>query len=160
MGKRVGMADWTKKANKALKGDLQPGETVDRAVFLQPCGTMGRAVGRGVGGAVGSAMADKFGTGGDETLASDDGIAGQVGDAPLVMVLTNQRLLVTGYSQLSGKPKELKASFSRHDLIGVDTEKQKASHHFVARFSDGTAREYEAPRLANDPEGFAAAVNR
>ena len=42
----------------------------------------------------------------------------------------------------------------------ADDVKQKASHHVVARFSDGTAREYEAPRLANDAEGFAAAVNR
>lgn len=152
------MADWTKKASKALRNDLQPGETVDRAVFLQPCGTMGAAVSKGVGGMVGKAIGDQFRTGSD--LPADEGIAAQVGEAPLVLVLTNQRLLVTGYSSLSGKPKELKASFSRADLVDVQTVKQKASHHVVARFSDGTAREYEAPRLANDAEGFAAAVTR
>ena len=154
------MADWTKKTSKALKGDLQPGETVDRAVFLQPRGTMGKAVGRGVGGLVGKALADKTGNGPDESLESDSGIAAQVGEAPLVLAITNQRLLVMGYSSLSGKPKDLKASFSRTDLVDVQTVKQKASHHFVACFSDGTAREYEAPKLANDPEAFAAAINR
>ena len=152
------MANWIKKADKALKNDLQPGETVDQAVFLQPCGTMGAAVGKGVGGLVGKALADRFGSDGDDTLETDSGIAAEVGEAPLVLALTNQRLLVMGYSALSGKPKEVKASFSRTDLVDVQTEKQKASHHFVARFSDGTAREYEAPKLANDPEGFAAAV--
>ena len=153
------MASWTKKTSKALKNDLQPGESVHAAVFLQPCGTMGGAVAKGVGGIVGKALADKFGADGDETLGSDSGIAARVGDAPLVLALTNQRLLVMGYSQLSGKPKNVTASFSRTDLVTVQTEKQKASYHVVARFSDGTAREYEAPRLANDPEGFAAAAN-
>lgn len=152
------MADWTKKTGKALKGDLQPGETVDRAVFLQPRGTMGKAVGRGVGGLLGKALADKLGNDGDDSLDSESGIAAQVGDAPLVLALTNQRVLVMGYSSLSGKPKELTASFPRADLVDVQTEKQKASHRFVARFADGTAREFEAPKLANDPEGFAAAI--
>jgi hypothetical protein len=154
------MADWTKKTAKALRGDLQPGESVDAAVFVQPCGTMGSAVGKGVGGLIGKAVAGRFASDPDETLDSDRGIAAEVGEAPLVLALTSQRLLVMSYSSLSGKPKEVRASFDRADLAGVRTEKQKASHHLVAHFADGTAREYEAPKLANDPEGFAAAIDR
>ena len=73
--------------------------------------------------------------------------------------MTRQRLLVFGYSQMGGKPKGLKSTMPAGDLVRVDVEKQKATYSFVLHFSDGTGSVFEAPRLANDPEGFAAAVN-
>jgi hypothetical protein len=51
------MASWTKKLNEVSQADLQPGEELITAVFLQPSGTIGKAVGSGVGGILGKAVA-------------------------------------------------------------------------------------------------------
>lgn len=157
------MATWTKKLNKVSHGDLGPGEELISAVFLQPSGTMGKAVGSGVGGIIGKAVVSKLGSSSNGTdaagLISDSGIAATVESGPIVIGITNQRLLMYSYGSMSGKPKELKMSIPAGDLVGIDTEKQKATHRFVMRFSDGTAKPYEAPRVNNDPEGFAEIVN-
>lgn len=155
------MANWNKKVNKAANGELQPGEQIVASVFLQPSGTMGQAVGRGVGGVVGKAVASKVsGTAPEvDELVSDSGIAASLPNEPTVLGLTGHRLLVFGYSQFGGKPKGLKSIHDANLLASVDTEKQKATHRFVMHFTDGTASVFEAPRVANDPEGFAAAVN-
>lgn len=156
------MASWTKKLNKVSQGDLQPGEELISAVFLQPSGTMGQAVGKGVGGVLGKAAASKMGGSQDgdaDRSVTDPGIADTIGNNPSVIGLTNQRLLVYSYGSMSAKPKELKLHLPAADLVSVATEKQKATHRFVMNFSDGTAKAFEAPRLNNDPEAFANAVN-
>ena len=73
--------------------------------------------------------------------------------------LTNQRVPIYCYGSMSGKPKELEMSIPADDLMSIETGKQKATHKFVMRFGDGTAKAFEAPRVNNDPEGFAATVN-
>ena len=122
---------------------------------------MGQAIGTGVGGMLGKAAASKLGGGSDTMteLVTDSGIAASFPGEPTVLGLTDHRLLVFGYSQLGGKPKGLKSTLPATDLVSVETEKQKATHRFVLHFGDGTASVFEAPRMANDPEGFAAAVN-
>jgi hypothetical protein len=152
------MADWTKKISKVAGDDLEPGETVIEGVFLQPSGTTGASVARGVGGLVGSAIASKLKSDTSEALVSDRGIAATMPAAATVLGLTDRRVLVYGHATLSGKPKELKLSIPRADLASVEVEKQKATYRFVLHFADGSASAYEAPRMSNDPEAFAAAV--
>ena len=155
------MASWTKKLNKVSQADLDPGEELIAAVFLQPAGTMGKAVGSGVGGILGKAVASKMGdsSGSSAELVTDSGIAATIDDNPSVLGLTNQRVLLYSYGSMSGKPKELKMSIPANELAAIDTEKQKATHKLIMRFSDGSAKAFEAPRVNNDPEGFAATVN-
>lgn len=157
------MASWMKKLDKVSRGDLQPGEELIAAVFLQPGGTMGQAVGRGVGGVIGKAVASKLGSSSNGTatadLVTDSGIGSTFDDQPSVLGLTTQRVLVYSYGSMSGKPKDLKMWIPAADLVSVDTTKQKATHRFVMNFRDGSATVFEAPRVNNDPEGFATTVN-
>ncbi|NNE11179.1 MAG: hypothetical protein HKN41_02925, partial [Ilumatobacter sp.] len=55
------MANWNKKISKAAKGDLHPGEEIVAGVFLQPAGTMGKAVAQGAGGVLGKALVGRRG---------------------------------------------------------------------------------------------------
>lgn len=152
------MANWKKKISKAAKGDLQPGEEIVAGVFLQPAGTMGQAVAKGAGGVLGKALVAAKGdsNGAATTIA---GVAEAFPDEPTVLGLTQGRLLVFGYSSLGGKPKGLKHSFPADVLSSVAVDKQKATYRFEMTFDDGSTSVFEAPRLANDPEAFAAAVN-
>jgi hypothetical protein len=154
------MATWTKKISKAAEEHLQPGEAVVAGVFLQPPGTMGQAVGRGVGGLIGKAVVAKLqGSRDDGRLVTDSGIAATFPKEPTVIGVTGQRLLVFGYGAIGGKPKGLRRTLPVSDLVSVTLEKQKATSSFVLHFNDGTSAIFEAPRMANDPEAFAAAVN-
>ncbi len=152
------MANWNKKITKAAKGELHPGEEIVAGVFLQPAGTMGQAVAQGAGGIVGKAIAAKKGAGGDVVVA-DAGTAADFPNEPTVLGLTQSRLLVFGYSQFGGKPKGLKQTLPADVLSVVELEKQKATYRFEMTFSDGSSSVFEAPRLGNDPEAFAAAVS-
>lgn len=154
------MANWEKKIKSGGGKDLHPGENLLGGVMLNPPGTTSKMVVRGVGGLVGTAIADKVRSGKDEPdeLISDSGIAAQLPDDRIWLGLTPTRLLVWGHSTMSGKPKGLKVALDRGDLVQFDLEKMKATYAAVLRFADGTAKLYEAPKMLNDPEGFAAAV--
>lgn len=150
------MANWTKKLTKAAAADLEPGEEVRSALFLQPAGTTTRLVARGLAGVVGAAIASRSGGGGGSDLVTDAGIAASLPDQPVVVGLTGRRVLVFGHSSLSGKPKGLLLALGLDQLARVDTEPQKATWAVVLHFADGTASVREAPRLGNDPQEFAA----
>jgi hypothetical protein len=151
------MASWTKKISKVAP--LEPGERLVEGVLLQPSGTTGQMVAKGVGGMIGKAVASKLGGGTATELVTDSGIAATMPTTKTtVLGLTDRRLLVFGHGSLSGKPKDLELAIPTDDLVSVDVEKQKATYRFVLHFADGTSSIYEAPRLANDPEAFAAAV--
>lgn len=158
------MANWEKKIKSGGGKDLHPGENLLGGVMLNPSGTTTKMVATGVGGIVGAAIADKMrdGSGRDggdgEELVSDAGLAAQLPDERIWLGLTPTRLLVWGHSTLSGKPKGLKTTLQRSDLVRVELEKMKATYSATLRFADGTAKVYEAPKMLNDPEGFAAAV--
>ena len=86
-------------------------------------------------------------------------VAAQLPDEQIWLGLTPARLLVWGHGTMSGKPKGLKLTVPSTDLVGVDLEKQKTTYAAVLRFADGSAKVYEAPKMFNDPEAFASAVN-
>lgn len=152
------MANWNKKISKAAKGELHPGEEIVAGVFLQPAGTMGQAVAKGAGGVLAKAVVAGKGAGGD-VLEAETGVATEFPNEPTVLGLTQNRLLVFGYSSLGGKPKGLKQARPAHVLQSVAIEKQKATYSFEMTFEDGSSSMFEAPRLGNDPESFAATVN-
>ncbi len=152
------MANWNKKISKAANGELQPGEAIVAGVFLQPVGTMGHAVGKGAGGVIGKAVVAGRGAAG-RVEAPVDGLASTLTNEATVLGLTQHRLLVFGYSSFGGKPKGLKQAVPATALASVAVEKQKATYRFEMTFDDGSSKVFEAPRIANDPEAFAAAVN-
>ena len=155
----MGMANWTKKLSKVAKDDLEAGEQLRAAVFLQPSGTTTKMVATGVGGIVGGAIASRKGGATATELVTDSGTAATMPDAATVLGLTDRRVLVYGHSMMSGKPKGLKSTMPASELTAVEFEKQKATYRYVLHFADGTASIYEAPRMANDPEAFAEIVN-
>ncbi len=150
------MADWTKKITKAVGDDLEAGETLLSGIFLQPAGETTRAVSRGVGGALGSMIAKRRQDNADDGdgLRSDEGLAAQFTDEPLVVGLTDRRVLVWGHSTMSGKPKGLKFTFPADQLTDLEIEKQKATYAVVMSFADGSGVVREAPRVGNKPTAF------
>lgn len=152
------MANWEKKIKSGGGKDLQPGENLIGGVMLNPHGATTQAVARGVGGLVGGAIANKMADKREDTPDDDHGIATQMPDERIWLGLTSGRILIWGHSTMSGKPKGLKLTLSSGDLVQVDLEKSKATFTTTLRFADGSAKVYEAPKMMNDPEGFAAAV--
>lgn len=152
------MADWTKKISKVAGDVLQPGEQLREGMFVQASGTTSHLMARSLGGIAGAAIAAKLRTKDDGSIDSTSGTAGAMPDGPIVLGLTDQRLLVFSHSKLSGKPKDLVHSLTKADLAAVDVQKGTATSKVTLVFADGTAKQYEAPRIGNDPDAFAAAV--
>lgn len=154
------MANWEKKIRSGGGADLQPAETLLGGVLLNPPGTTGKMVARSVGGLLGGALQDKFGTSGESAaLITDTGVAAQIPDKPVWFAITPTRVIVWGHSTMSGKPKGLELTLDRDQLTRVEVEKLKTSYATTLHFADGTAKIFEAPKMLNDPVGFAAAVN-
>ena len=151
------MANWEKKIRWGGGKDLLPDEELVGGMLVNPYGMTGKMMLKEIGGVVGSALADKGRTP-SEGLVTDEGIAAEFPEDRIWIALTTKRLLVWGHSTMSGKPKGLKLTLEASDLEAVELTKLKTAHAVVLRFRDGTGRVYEAPKLFNDPEGFAAAV--
>lgn len=152
------MANWVKKIEKAVGGDLQPGEQVRAGVVVQPVGTAKKAMARGVGGLAGAAIASRMGKGGEDAGEATSGIADEFPESQLVLGITSTRLAVWGHSTMSGKPTGLKLSIPLGDVLGIETEPGKVTHRVTIRFADGSAAVFEAGRVGNDVEEFAAAI--
>lgn len=151
------MANWVKKINKAVGGDIGPTERLLEGVILQPTGMMGGAMARSLGGLVGSAVGAALRTDANGNLVTDQGIAAGFPDDTLILGLTDQRLLGWSWAKLTGKPKNLVVSIRRADLVEIDIEKKAATYLFVLVFADGTAKAYEAPKMNNSTEEFVVA---
>ena len=95
----------------------------------------------------------------DGELDSTTGSAARLPNEPLVIGLTDQRLIVWGWARLTGKPKGLKVAFDLADVAGMETEVKKASVALALVFADGSGVTREAPRLGSDAEGFAKLLN-
>ena len=106
---------------------------------------------------VGAAIATRVMKGGE--VDSTIGVAAQIPNEPLVLGVTDRRLLIWGWGKMMGKPKDLKFTFALSEIAGMEIEPKKASVAVALIFSDGSGITREAPKLANDPEGFAAALN-
>ena len=153
------MANYIKKVSKAAASDLQPGEQIVAGVFLQAGGSTSKAMARGVGGLVGAAVASKLRSKDDGSIVSDSGIAATMPDGPIHVGVTSQRVLVYSHGAMSGKPKDLQLTLTRGDIAGVALEPGKLTTQLTLMFSDGTGRSYEAPKIGNSTDEFAAAIN-
>jgi hypothetical protein len=142
------MADWAKRARRALNGQLGPGETVVAAALLQPDDTMGVTAARGAGGAIGSAIYRHRHPATDGDLANDWGIAATLGATAFYGVLTQHRFLVMDQSGLSGRPNGMRAVLRRSDIAGFDVIEESLADRVLITFADGTGRRLEAPGRA------------
>ena len=142
------MADWAKRARKALNGQLEPGETVVAAALLQPDNTMMAKVARGTSGAIGSAIHRRLHSPPDDELVEDSGIAATLGSAAFYGVLTQHRFLVMDQAPLSGRPKGMRAVLHRSDIAGFDVIEESLADRVLITFTDGTGRRLEAPGRA------------
>lgn len=147
---------WEKKILKSVGDDLEPGERLLSGLIAQPAGMMRGMLAREVGGLIGSAIAARSRTG-EGVLDSDSGVAAQFTDGPLVLGITDRRLIAWTWAKLTGKPKALHGSITRDLLIDVQAEKKAANHALVLLFADGTGRLYEVPKIGTDVEAFVAA---
>ena len=150
------MADWAKRARKALNGQLEPGETVVAAALLQPDDTMMSTVARGTSGVIGSAIHRRLHSSPDDDLVEDSGIAATLGATVFYGVLTQRRFLVMDQAGLSGRPKGMRAVLRRADIVGFVVTKESLADRVVITFSDGTGRRLEAPGRA--ARGLASAL--
>jgi hypothetical protein len=150
------MADWAKRARKALDGQLEPGEAVVAAALLQPDDTMMATVARSTGGAIGSAIHRHGRRAPDGELEEDSGLAATLGTTVFYGVLTQHRFLVMDQAGLSGRPKGMRAVLRRADITGFDVTKESLADRVVITFADGTARRLEAPGRA--ARGLASAL--
>jgi hypothetical protein len=150
------MADWAKRARRALNGQLAPGETVVSAALLQPDNTMMATVARGTGGAIGSALHRRRHTAPTDDLADDSGLAATLGTTVFYGVLTEHRFLVMDQAGLSGRPKGMRAVLRRSDIAGFDVVEESLADRVLITFTDGTGRRLEAPGRA--ARGLAAVL--
>lgn len=148
---------WKTKIEKSVAGDLQPGETLIDGVLINPSGHTMKLAALGAGGLIGAAIAHRAMKGDD--LDAVGGSAALLPNEPLVFGLTDKRLIVWGWGKMLGKPKGFKVAFPLADVAGMETETRKASVAVALVFTDGTGVTREAPRLANDAEAFATALN-
>lgn len=146
-----------KKIEKAAdKIGIENGETVLAACTTNPKGTMTRMVAKELGGILAAVAAD----GRQSNTPSGQGLADRFPAGQHYLVLTDRRLLVYSVSAMSGKPKELKAEWSRDELAGIATEPGKLAIPMSIAFADGTAIQIEAARGTNAeslPEALTAA---
>ncbi len=148
---------WEKKITKSVGGDLG-GEALVAGMLVHQSGFTANLAAKAAGGLVGAAIAAKLRSG--TPVDGSTGVAATVPKESLVLGLTDTRVLVWSWAKLTGKPKQLLASFPVSEVAGMHTESKKASIEVVWVFGDGSGVTLEAPKLANDAEGFAAELNR
>ncbi len=135
-----------KKIEKAAdKIGIENGEAVLAACTTNPKGTMTRMVAKELGGVLAAVAADR----GPSEAPAEAGLADRFPAGQHYLVLTDRRLLVYSVSTMSGKPKELKAEWSRDELAGIATEPGKLAVPMSIAFADGTAVQIEAARGTN-----------
>ncbi len=156
------MIDFAKKIRKSCAGDLEPGEEVVAATFVQPPGAIRRQVAFGaIGGAVGAVAGEAMASTRTKNAPQQAG-EGFVVDIPAgkaVLGLTDRRFLVFGHSSLSGKPKGLNASFTLDQVQSIALTTGKLTGSLVVTFVDGTAIDFDVVKTAK-PEPFVAAFTQ
>ena len=140
-----------KKVEKA-SDKLGISEEVAAACTTNPAGTMKRMLSKELGGALGSAISGSNGSVED----ADSGLAGQFPSGQHFLVLTDDRLLVTSMSVMTGKPKEIVAEWPRENVVAIEVEKGRMAAPLTVAFTDGTAVQVEGAK-GTDPASVAAA---
>jgi hypothetical protein len=149
------MGNWAKKIEKHVGDDLQPGERLLQGAFVQPLGTSKQMMARSLGGIAGAAIAAKMR--GKQGPDAGPGIGDEFPSTPLVLGITDQRLIAWGHSTMLGRPKGLVLAVPVTQVAGVEADKGKASYKITTWFTDGSAVGYEAQRIGNDLDDFLAA---
>jgi hypothetical protein len=150
--------DWAKKIEKSRGSDLYPGEHVEAGTYVQKRGALGKTIAWGAAGAVGAVVAGKLASK-QETVIAETGAAAQLPADAAVLGLSAHRLMVFSHSKMSGKPKELVLAVPLADVAAITVEQKKLSYALELVFSDGSAAEYEAVKMAK-PVEFVEAFTR
>ena len=156
------MPDFVKRIQKHRSEDLLPGETLEAATMGQPIGTSTHQLGGALGGLIGMFVARKVAelqkrpsTGSEPT-----GLAATFANhRPLVLAVTDRRLLVFGCGPLGGNPRQLEAEFELPQVGEVDIVRRRLSFTLMIRFVDDSVREFECVKAAR-PEPFVSAFER
>ncbi|NNE12100.1 MAG: hypothetical protein HKN41_07645 [Ilumatobacter sp.] len=133
------MADWSRRAEQALRRELRPGEVVLATVMVER------------GHVVVDPPDDD-----DEDIgdAGRSSMAGSIDPRTRFLVLTDQRLLVTGARGLTGRPAAVLGLLQPRDLRLLEVERDTDCHVLVAHFTDGSSRRFRAPLRQTDPRAF------
>ena len=145
------MPNFVKLIHKHRSQDLHPGEELLGAVFVQPTGAFGRSVAFGVAGAIGSAVADARRK--EQAVAEENSFAAQVPGGRVILAFSAQRFLVFEHAAMSGRPKELTASFSWDQIAGIELGDGKLKQDLTVGFTDDSSAVFEVVKSAK-PKPF------
>lgn len=138
------MVDFTKKVRKNAAETLEPGEQVHAAAVITPRGQVLRgALAGGVGGVVGlgvAAAVDSLAKTKAGVITPESGTwADQFPKKKVFLSVTDRRVVVHKFSELTGKPKELLGWVPREAVHGLEVEKGRITHAGVLHFTDGSS---------------------
>lgn len=148
------MGGYAEKVQKAVEGQLRPGEQVLGAIRTQPRGTV---MGAGIGGLVGAAVAQRQ-AGKARASAGEGSIAASWPAAKFALSVTDQRLVAFGFSAM-GKAKDLKAELPLDQVVSIEQGAAKITKSVLVSFGDGSGIELECGKLEK-VDDFIAAFNR
>ena len=155
------MVDIAKKVRKHAAETLEPGEQVIEAAIISPRGAATRqAVAGGVGGLVGMGIAaaiDKKNNSGAPE-APQGSWADQFPKQKVFLTITDRRVVVHKFGEMSGRPKELLGWIPRDAVAGMQVEKGKVAHKGVIGFTDGSVYEIDILRGGGEPDRLTRAM--
>lgn len=148
-----------KKIEKARSDlGLAPGEQVLAGCTTNPKGTMTRMTAQQLGGIAGALVADRKARRADDAVSDEIGLAAAFVPGQNFLVLTDHRLLLVKMSAMTGKPKELLASWTRGELADIVVEEGRLAYPMTVVFSDGTAVRVEGAKGSN-PKSLVSALH-
>lgn len=153
------MPDYVKKIMKSRAEDLQPGEVLEAATLGQPSGTFSQ---QAMGGLVGVLAAKKVAAKRQASLdgADESGIAASIAKGePLMIALSDRRLLFFKVGAMSGNAKELASDVELKNVHTMTAEKHKMTFSLVVTFSDNSARMFECVKMTK-PQDVVDAFNK
>lgn len=155
------MPDFTKKVRKHAADTLEPGEQVLSAAVVAPRGSVTKqAIAGGVGGLVGAGIAaavDKKRNAGAAD-APQGSWAEQFPKKKVFMSVTDRRVVIHAFGEMSGRPKEILGWIPREAIAGLQIDKGRLAHPATLHFSDGSAYEMDVMR-GTDPAELAGLLS-
>ena len=130
-------------------------EQILAACLTDPKAMVGAAVGGIAGMAIQSAIEKKK----SAKTPEGEGMAAAWPSGRHLFAITSQRAIVCSMSAMSGKPKEVLASWPHADIAAFDVEKKATGYPFSITFTDGTVASSEGGKgTGADRLGDAAAT--
>ncbi len=147
-----------KKIDKARNElGIDTNERVLAGCTTNPKGTVSRMTAKQLGGVVGALVADRVARVDDSDVATS-GLASAFVAGQNFLVLTDQRMLLVKMGAMTGKAKELVASWDRSDLADVIVEEGRLAYPMTIVFGDGSAVKVEGAK-GSDPKSLVAALH-